>query len=304
MDSCRPAEFTAAFNAQKICLLETEITSRQSKTGEWIYSIVKENLWEKNLTTIPTRKALLDFTGIDPIASRNENEVFLSDDVSFIIAHNRQTDDKLEICSLLSFTNVNVLPFTEDISLEIIAFLDPTIEKLYFSKEEKKSFIHLKFFGKDEIILNSTAELEQYLSSGTIKGIVTFSMAKEVLKTGGYLIIDEIENHFNKESEYVACTCEGAAESAIIDILIDSDNLIFSRSNMLDEQVIRCRSAEKFEERYLRKGFDQQISVIRILEKQTFRMENTHFWICLNEYAINRCLHRQSIHLSRDTSSR
>ena len=48
-------------------------------------------------------------------------------------------------------------------------------------------------------MLNRAADLEQYLSSGTIKGIVTFSMAKAVLKSGGYLLVDEIENHFNKE---------------------------------------------------------------------------------------------------------
>ena len=36
-------------------------------------------------------------------------------------------------------------------------------------------------------------------SSGTIKGIITFSMVKEVLHSGGYLLVDEIENHFNKE---------------------------------------------------------------------------------------------------------
>ena len=35
---------------------------------------------------------------------------------------------------------------------------------------------------------------------------------------------------------------------------------------MLEERVIRCRSAKRFEERYLRKGFDEQISVIRILD--------------------------------------
>ena len=37
------------------------------------------------------------------------------------------------------------------------------------------------------------------MSSGTIKGIVTFTMAREILREGGYLVIDEIENHFNKE---------------------------------------------------------------------------------------------------------
>ena len=75
-------------------------------------------------------------------------------------------------------------------------------------------------------------------------------------------------------SKYKACICEGAAESAIIDILVDNDLLIFSRSEMLDESVIRCRSAKRFEERYLRKGFDNQISVIRILDsrREEFRL--------------------------------
>ena len=64
---------------------------------------------------------------------------------------------------------------------------------------DSKTFIHLKFKDEDEIILNNAVDLEQYLSSGTIKGIITFSMVKDVLRFGGYLLIDEIENHFNKE---------------------------------------------------------------------------------------------------------
>ena len=184
---------------QNICCLETEITSQKTKAGDYVYSIVNEKLWEKSAASLQSKKALTDFAGLDPIATRNENEIFLSDDVSFIIAHNKKTQDTLEICSFLSYTNVNVLPFSEDIPLEVIAFLDPTIEKLYFEQMEKKTFIHLKFKGEDEIILNNAMDLEQYLSSGTIKGIITFSMVKEVLQSGGYLLVDEIENHFNKE---------------------------------------------------------------------------------------------------------
>lgn len=47
--------------------------------------------------------------------------------------------------------------------------------------------------------MNSPLELEKYLSSGTIKGINLFINAMMVLDKGGYLIIDELENHFNKE---------------------------------------------------------------------------------------------------------
>lgn len=71
-----------------------------------------------------------------------------------------------------------------------------------------------------------------------------------------------------KLAKYKACICEGSAESAIIDLLVDNDLLIFSREEMLDESVIRCRNAKRFEERYLRKGFDDQISVIRILDSR------------------------------------
>ena len=41
-----------------------------------------------------------------------------------------------------------------------------------------------------------------------------------------------------KLAKYKACICEGSAESAIIDILVDNDLLIFSREEMLDESVI------------------------------------------------------------------
>jgi hypothetical protein len=68
------------------------------------------------------------------------------------------------------------------------------------------------------------------------------------------------------------------AEAAVMDILVDNDLLIFSRDEMLDESVIRCRSARRFEERYLRKGFDNQISVIRILDshREEFRLSKAY----------------------------
>ena len=180
------------------CCLETEITAKKSKNGEYIYSIISERLWEKPIGSVRSKKYLTDFAGMKPTAIRNQEEIYLPDDVSFIIAHNKKVNDTAEVFSLLSYTNINVLPFTEDIPLEVIAFLDPTIEKLCFEQVEGKTFIHLKF-KNEEVILNNAVDLEQYLSSGTIKGIITFSMVKEVLQSGGYLLVDEIENHFNKE---------------------------------------------------------------------------------------------------------
>ncbi len=70
-------------------------------------------------------------------------------------------------------------------------------------------------------------------------------------------------------SKYIACICEGTAEEVIINMLLDSDKLIFNRNNMIEEEVIRCRGGRNFEERYLRKGFSEQITVLRILDSRS-----------------------------------
>ena len=201
LGACERATFKICFLDKKnnVYCLKTVITSKKAKDGRYVYSIIEEKLWEKPISSVKSKKYLTDFTAISPIAVRNTEEAYLPDDVSFIIAHNKKAHDKIDVFSLLSYTNINILPFTEDIPLEVIAFLDPTIEKLYFEKVEDKAFIHLKFKDEEEIILNNAVELEQYLSSGTIKGIITFSMVKEVLASGGYILVDELENHFNKE---------------------------------------------------------------------------------------------------------
>lgn len=201
LGGCENASFKICFfdNKRNICCLETVIKSKKAKAGGYVYSIVEEKLWEKPVSSVKSKKYLTDFSGLRSIAARNTEEAYLPDDVSFIIAHNKKANDKIDVFSLLSYTNNNILPFTEDIPLEVIAFLDPTIEKLYFEKVEDKASIHLKFKDEEEIILNNAVELEQYLSSGTIKGIITFSMVKEVLSSGGYILVDELENHFNKE---------------------------------------------------------------------------------------------------------
>ena len=79
-------------------------------------------------------------------------------------------------------------------------------------------------------------------------------------------------------AKYKACICEGAAETAIIDILLDYGLLIFSREEMIEEEVIRCREGKKFEEKYLRKGFKDKISVIRILDsrRENFKLSKAY----------------------------
>lgn len=183
----------------EVCRLETIITSYKSKSEGISYSIASETMWTKCVDVVTTRKAMLDFEGREPVMIRSSQEDFLSDDVSIMIARNKKTKEHIRIVNLLKYTNENVLPFSEDIPAEIITFLDPTIEKLHFDENDSKTLIHLKFRGKEEILLNSPVELNSYLSSGTVKGMITFTLAREVLQSGGYIVVDEVENHFNKE---------------------------------------------------------------------------------------------------------
>ena len=70
-------------------------------------------------------------------------------------------------------------------------------------------------------------------------------------------------------SDYiVACICEGSAEQAIMELLLESNKLIFNAEQLLEEEIIRTRSAKKFEQRYLRKGFNQKIIILRILDSR------------------------------------
>lgn len=184
---------------REICCLETIITSLQTKTEGIVYRILSEKLWSKPATDVTTRKYLLDFDGKDPVMLRSGQEDFLSDDVSIMIAHNKKTGETLRAVNLLQFTNINVLPFYDNIPEEVITYLDPTVEHLQFEERDQKTVIRLKFKGKEEIVMNNPVQLNNYLSSGTVKGMITFTLAQEVLQNGGYLVVDEIENHFNKE---------------------------------------------------------------------------------------------------------
>jgi len=152
----------------------------------------------KAVTTDLRKKNALDFTDVEVNLSREFNE-YLLDDVSIMVAFNKKNKEQLLVSDMLQYTNVNHLYLSEDCPLELISFFDPSIEYLRLQKDDKDIRIILKFKEKKEIILNQLSELNRYLSSGTIKGINIFLEAMRIFKTGGYLIVDELENHFNRE---------------------------------------------------------------------------------------------------------
>lgn len=66
--------------------------------------------------------------------------------------------------------------------------------------------------------------------------------------------------------DLIACLCEGSMEKAIIEVLLENNRLIFEREQLLEEEVLRCRSAKNFERNYLNKTTNEMITVYRILD--------------------------------------
>ena len=193
----KAAEFDIYFYSenQTINRLHTVISRHEGRL-----IIVDESLKTKPVSKVKAKKYIFNFDECEISLSRQLVDTdFLPDDVSIMIAFNKRNNDRVVFCEMLRYTNINQLSISDDCPLELIAFFDPSIEYLKVNSTSKEMDICLKFWDKDEIQLNQFSELNRYLSSGTIKGINTFLNAIMSFEIGGYLIVDELENHFNQE---------------------------------------------------------------------------------------------------------
>ena len=188
------------YNDNSVYKLETHIEKRVNQVdNESKLIITEERLWEKDATKVKTKKSLFEFNDSDIRIERNETEQFLLNDVSVMIAINKEKQSNFPLRDMLMWTNHNMLNILGKFPKELLTFLDPSIEYFKCDIRKKPADIRLKFYESEEIILNNPSEIEKYLSSGTIKGINVFMNALLCFMEGGYLIVDELENHFNEE---------------------------------------------------------------------------------------------------------
>ena len=188
------------FVCNKICHLQSEVIRKKKDNGKYSIEILSERLWSKNISSKINKSNLLDYEDRPPVRIRDDSDEYLSNDVSIMIAVNKQIHEPDIYVDLSQLTDINRFIFDVDsVPAEIISILDPTIEYIVLDRNNTNLLIRLKFYGEDEKVLINPNELNTYLSSGTIKGVRVFLHATNVLKGGGYLVIDEIENHFNRE---------------------------------------------------------------------------------------------------------
>lgn len=86
---------------------------------------------------------------------------------------------------------------TSDALGTLLRAFDPSIEEIEIFDNGRA--YKLSFSNSEEAIITNEEGLVEILSSGTLRGLVTVQFALAVLRVGGYLLLDEIENHLNHQ---------------------------------------------------------------------------------------------------------
>ena len=168
-----------------------------------------ESLWSKPATPAVSRVALFDYDG-DPVMERNSvSDGFLKKEDS-IFSSVLNTYDSFgrnapgsKVCDLRGNTNRNHLSHLNfNLAIPFVKYLDSSVEDFRLDQEVSESsgsiVFSIKFANSDAPVFVRFEDLGLYLSSGTIKGLNCLSSIAQVFSTGGYLFVDEIENHLNK----------------------------------------------------------------------------------------------------------
>ncbi|WP_322923050.1 AAA family ATPase [Paenibacillus campi] len=189
---------TSYFYTQNEFILKLDSSISKNEKGEWYFA--EEVLYKKKIKSIKSKLKLFEFNERDFIKKRSlENHEYLVDDLSIFVAELKKEQSTPEVFAVTGFTNFNFMNIAGNVPLEVIQFLDPSIEYVKAEKMRDTDVIRLKFKSQtSEIEVYPMVALENYLSSGTIKGLNLFAYINHTLKKDGYLIVDELENHFNK----------------------------------------------------------------------------------------------------------
>ena len=170
-----------------------------------VVEFIEEKLFHKSVTSSVTKKEFLNFDSLEPDIIRTKlDNIFLKDEDSIFSGILNTTKKFPIIQDMTSHTNFNYLAYySKNMPKSFVNYLDPSIELfelLQKDKNNKNSSMRfkIKFKNNNKKITADLIELSDYLSSGTIKGINILGNLIVTLKSGGYLLIDEIENHLNK----------------------------------------------------------------------------------------------------------
>ena len=165
-------------------------------------------------------------------------------DTSISLSITRDADTSLQ--QLILFTNVNISVARGATDPAILHAFDPMLDEFNAKDSDDGIVYTIRFRGdKKSRVVYSPFVLNNIISSGTIKGKDILFLIKNVLETGGYLIVDELENHMNKELIHMitdifknpkinprgACLIFTTHYAEILDFMDRKDNIYIARRN-------------------------------------------------------------------------
>ena len=175
-------------------IIEQITAEEPNRELKFVYK--EEILQEKSFSSV-TRKTLFDFAKSQS-SLRSQilmDSPYLQDDDSIA---SKIKDIKENIHPLGLETNINVAAFRGAPPEFFLNVFDPNIKKLNITKgEDGKVKSELLFKNQERKVYGGDPSgLLFFLSAGTIKGLSLGPVILGALKSGGYVFIDEIENHF------------------------------------------------------------------------------------------------------------
>jgi len=214
----------------------------------------EEILFKKFLASMKSKKELLHFDDMQPMMRRTELPLatldFLKRDDSMVVGIVRNQSSILR--SLIGATNINLWQLRESPADEVLHVFDASLDELTASEADGNVTYTVKFKNDSRRLSVPTVwGLGNLISSGTIKGQNIMAYIEAVLQTGGYLIVDEFENHLNKElvrmimdifkneciNKNGACLIFSTHYTEILDFMDRKDNIYITRRNREDASI-------------------------------------------------------------------
>lgn len=161
------------------------------------YYYKEEKIYCKPVDSVKLKRELFNWD-IPPLHTRSgldeKNLQMIKDNQSIIVLITKEKS--LIHLSFIDAANQNLIYSKDTINKNIYNLFDNNIENIRFIDETN---FEIKYKNSEKVFTsNSIEDQYHFLSSGTIRGPILIKVISLILKTGGCLIIDEIEIHLNK----------------------------------------------------------------------------------------------------------
>lgn len=231
----------------KFYKLQSEICLKMNKDSENRWYFNDEWLYCKTKNQIHCKKDIFEFDDSMLLHQRSkmsdDTKAVIKDDDSIVITVTRKSTT--EVYQMLPYTDVNLLLTFGDMPISALHVFDSNLEMLSVAEKENGSASYrVRFKNWDNALtLHSPLTLSNIVSSGTIKGQNLLYRIKRCLKSGGYIIVDELENHLNKElvrmitnifkdeqiNKHGACIIFSTHYVELLDFVERKDNIFITR---------------------------------------------------------------------------